>query len=138
MRRVIAHAGQALDDHGHPRQCPEGRAKSVGLRALPEGRLDVAQLGGLDLRLPSSAARAAQRRRAAVAPGSVPAHDALAADAQPSRDRPVGLLPRGEEARRLPPPKLQPVEIPSRSNVSAHVSSYFFARTSVTLLCKSQ
>jgi hypothetical protein len=138
MRRVIAHAGQALDDHGHPRQRPEGRVKSVGLRALPEGRLDVAQLVGLDLRLPSSAARAAQRLRAAAAPGPVPAHDTLAADAQPSRDRPLGLLRSGEEARRLPPPKFQPVEIPSRRNASAHASSYFFTSTPVTLLCRIQ
>jgi hypothetical protein len=30
------------------------------------------------------------------------------------------------------------VEIPSRSNVSAHASSYGFAHTPVTLLCRIQ
>ena len=138
MPRVILHAGQLLDDPSDSGQRPEVRAEAVRPRALAQGRFDAGHLGRRHPRLASGPAGGPQRRAPALAPRAIPAHDALAADCQPSGDCTLRLSTRGKQPRGLLPTNFQSVEIPSWCNMSGHASIVRWKAACVTVLCEAQ
>jgi len=139
MAWVILHAGQLLDDARDPRQRPKVRAEAMRPRALAQGGLDAPEFLPRQPGLPAGAARASQRRAPPLAPGAVPAHDALAADSQEPGNGPLRLPTCGKQPRGLLATNFQSVEIPSRSSRSVHASHLTMEGcVSVTVLCESQ
>jgi hypothetical protein len=122
VARVIADPRQALDDHRDARQSPEGCPEAGGDRPPPQGGLDGGDLRRRQPRFAPGSAGGFQASGAARAPGAIPAHDALATDVEQPRDRPLGLLAAGEEARRVLPPTLQSVEVASNRTMRSHAA----------------
>jgi len=112
----------------------------VGARPLAQGALDARQRLGIQARFAAGAARGAQGAATALAPGAVPAHDTLAADAEAPRDRALRLPARRKQPRRVLPTNFQPVEISSWSHMSGWHAPIVRRgkRTSVTILCEIQ
>jgi hypothetical protein len=137
---MIPDAGQALDQHRHAGQGPEGRAEAMGARALAQGEFDVAQLLRSQPGLAAGTPRAPQRGAAAGAPGVIPPHDALPADAESPGNRTLRLPACGKQPRRLMPTNFQSVEIPSRRNVSGGHASMVRRQglNNVTILYETQ
>ena len=139
MPRVILHAGQLLDEPSDAGQRPEARAEAMRARALSQGGFDAAHLLRSQSRLAPGAAGGPQRRAPALAPRAIPPHDALATDADPSRDGPVPLSPGGQQPRDLLAPNFQSVEISSGRNMTGHAFHPTMKdRALVTVLCESQ
>ena len=139
MPRVILHAGQLLDNPRDARQRPQVGSEPLCARAFAQGRFDAAHLFRSQPRLAAGTARGAQRRASTLAPRAIPAHDALAADAQTTRNRPVRLSPRGKQPRGLLATNFQSVEISSWRNMSGHAFHPTIGRrTCVTVLCEIQ
>ena len=139
MAGVILHTGHALDHQGDARQGPETGTEPMRAGALAQGRVDAGQLRRRQSWLTPRAAGGEQRLAAARAPGPIPPHHALAADAQAPRDRALRLTARCEQPRGLLPTNFQAVEIPSWGHMSGHASIVRRRRLSlVTILCEIQ
>jgi len=104
---VVADPRHALDDHRDARQRPEVGREAGGDRPAPQGGLDRGQLARRQPRFAPGPAGGLQAGSAARTPRVIPPHDALATDLEQPRDRTLRLLPAGEEARCVLPPKLQ-------------------------------
>jgi hypothetical protein len=138
MAGVIADSRHALDDHGDARQRPEVGREARGDGPAPQGGLDRGQLARRQPRLAPGPSGRLQSGPPAGAPCVIPAHDALATDLEQPRDRALCLLAPGEEARRVLPPKLQGLEVPSRPTMGSHGSMVCGRQANVTLLCETQ
>ncbi len=139
MARVILHAGQLLDDARDPRQRPEVRAEAMRPRALAQGGLDTPQFLPRQPGLAAGAAGGSQRRAPTLAPGAIPAHDALAADSQEPGNSPLRFPTCRKQPCGLLATNFQSVEIPSRGSRSIHASHLTMeGRVSVTVLYEIQ
>jgi hypothetical protein len=137
MSGMILHPRQLLDDPRDPGQRPEVCVEAVRPRALAQGRRDASQLPHRQPRLAAGAASGPQRHAPALAPGAIPAHHALAADAQAVRDGPVRLSTLGKQPCGLVPTYFQSSEISSWRNMSGHAPHRTLGRpVSVTVLCE--
>ncbi len=87
MAGMVPHAGQPLDDGGHPQQGPQIGREAVGSRPLAERAIDLFELPDRELRLATGSAGRSERGHAAPPPCPVPATDTLAAHAECPSDQ---------------------------------------------------
>jgi hypothetical protein len=107
--------------------------------SLAQGVFDVRHLRWRQSRLATGAPGRPQRRPPAAPPRAIPAHDALATDAQPPGDGALPLSARRKPPRGLLPTYFQSEEIPSWCNMGGHAFHRTTGRRSdVTILCEIQ
>jgi len=99
MPRVVSHAGEARDDHGHARERPQLRGKAMSARALAQCGFDARELRRLESRLAPRPAGGLQGGAAIVLPGMKPVVGGSPRCAQRASDGrlrfAVGEQPRG-------------------------------------------
>lgn len=138
MPRMILDAGQALDEPGDSRQCPQAGPKAMCAGALAQRRIDFGHLLRRHPWLAAGPPSGSQRCTPTPLPCAKPAHDALAADTETAGDGPMRLLARSKQLRRLVATHFQSVKIPSRGIMSSHTPSYNNGPRIVTILCEIQ
>jgi hypothetical protein len=137
MARMVPHAGQPLDQLGHPRQSPQIRPEALGARSLAQGPVQLLQLLALKLRLAPRPPGGPQSLHAPLLPLPVPAADTLATDLESSGDRRKPLA-RAEQLGGSSASIFECLEIASRMHKCFHASSISEELEIVTVFCEVQ
>ena len=128
MAGMMGHAGEAFDQNGDARQCPQRRRESVRRRTGAQRVFDPPQVLGAESRLAARAAGRFQPRSSLGVPRVMPVIRRGRRHAQLSGHRRLRFAPR-EPLRGLEPPRLQRSKIPPESAVGSwHESAWHRTR----------
>ncbi len=115
MSGVVAYSRYPLDECRHPGQRPQIRAKTVGVRALPERLVHQLQLPLVQFRFTTRPARTTDPAWLIVLPCLAPTADTLATHLEFPGNRCLGHLANGEQPCRASTPLLHGGKISSGS-----------------------